>query len=79
MDQVAIGEKMGSPEHLVFQDMWETNSTDDLTGKSLVPELVSGAKREEITEIYRRGVWLEQPVEDCFREAGKPPVLFVRC
>ena len=40
----------------------------------MVPELVTEAKREEITEVYRRGVWEEHPVEDYIRDTGKPPI-----
>ena len=39
----------------------------------MLPELVTEAKRVEITEVYRRGVWVERPVEDCIRDIGKPP------
>ena len=48
--------------------------TDDLSGEPLDGALVTMAKREEITEIYRRAVWSEAPVEDCIRDTGKPPI-----
>ena len=57
---------------LVFQDDWDYNPQDDLPGKPLEPGLVIGAKREELTEIYRRRVWAEKYVEDCFRDTEIP-------
>ena len=47
---------------------------DDLSGEPLPPPLVTLAKREEVTEMYRREVWIERSVEDCFRDIGKPPI-----
>ena len=43
------------------------------------PTLTIAAKREEVTEMYRRSVWLEKWVEDCYRDTGKPsmPVRWV--
>ena len=56
---MAIGDDKGSPGDLVFQDVQESNAVDDLSGKLLVPELIAGAKREELTDIYRRQVCVE--------------------
>ena len=47
--------------------------TDDLPGEALDGQLVTIAKPEEVTEIYRRTVWTEAPVADCIRDTGKPP------
>ena len=47
---------------------------DDLSGEPLDPTLTTLAKREEITEIYRRSVWLDRWVEYCYRDTGKPPM-----
>ena len=47
---------------------------DDLIGKALDGALVTGAKREEAIELYRRKFWLEKPVSDCVRDTGKPPI-----
>ena len=36
--------------------------------------LVTVAKREEISEMYRRSVWTETLTEACIRDIGKPPI-----
>lgn len=59
---------------LVLQDILEKNVIDDLTGKHLEAVQVTSAKHEELTELYRRQVWVEKPVGDCFRDTGKPPI-----
>ena len=41
---------------LQFTDIPEYNVVDDLSGESLPAPLVTLAKREEITEMYRRQV-----------------------
>ena len=40
----------------------------------LSPPLVTLAKREEVTEMYRRQVWIDKPMEDCLGDTGKPPI-----
>ena len=52
----------------------EYNLMDDLSGDSLPASLVTLAKREEITEMYRRQVWIEKPIEECMKDTGKPPI-----
>ena len=37
------------------------------------PTLVTTGKIDETTEIYRKGVSEEHPVEDCFRDTGNAP------
>ena len=54
---------------LVFTDLAEYSLTDDLSGEVLDGHLVTMAKREELTEVCRRSVWIETPVEDCVRDA----------
>ena len=51
------------PGKLVFTNIPEYSVVDDLTGEDLPAPLVTLAKREEITEMYRRAVWKEEPVE----------------
>jgi len=48
------------PGELVINDIPEYSWVDDLTGKLLDATLVTKAKLEEITEMYRRRVWLEK-------------------
>ena len=59
------------PNGLVFTDLAEYSLTDDLSGEVLDGHLATMAKREELTEVYRRSVWTETPVEDCIRDTGK--------
>jgi len=72
MDRVEV--KPDLPNGLVFTDMAEYSLTDDLSGEALDGHLVTLAKHDEITEVYRRSVWTEAPVEDCIRDTGKPPI-----
>ena len=46
---------------------------DDLIERPLDPVRVTSAKHEELTEMYRRQVWVERSVGDCYRDTGKPP------
>ena len=62
------------PGPVVFTNVPEYSLVDDLSGEPLPPPLVTLAKREEVTEIYRRERWIERSVEDCFRDTGKPPI-----
>ena len=66
--------KLSRLGELVFQKEWDFYPKDDLTGKPLGHELVTGAKREERMEMYRRQVWVERNIEDCIRDTGKPPI-----
>ena len=74
MGAVAICKGKELPGDLVSRVIAESNLVGDLSGKTLVPKLVTAAKREEITEVYRRGVWKERPVEECYEKTGKPPI-----
>ena len=47
------------PGDLVLQDIPERNVVDDLRGKPLDGVRVTAAKHEELTEMYRRQVWVE--------------------
>ena len=62
------------PGRLVFTDVEEYSLWDDLSGESLDGSLVTVAKREEISEMYRRSVWTETLTEACIRDTGKPPI-----
>ena len=62
------------PNGLVFTDLAEYSLVDDLSGEALDGHLVTLAKHEEITEIYRRSVWTEALVGDCIRDTGKPSI-----
>ena len=52
-----IDRAAGIPGSLVFTNIPEYSLVDDLSGDSLPAPLVTLAKREEITEMYRRKVW----------------------
>ena len=62
------------PGGLVFTDVAEYSHADDLSGEPLDRQLITVAKREEVTEIYRRSVWTEAPVAERIRDIGKPPI-----
>ena len=62
------------PGDLIFHDIPERNITDDLSGKPLEVVQVTSAKHEELTEMYRRQVWVERSTEECLQETGKPPI-----
>ena len=47
---------------------------DDLSGEPRPASLVTLAKRDEITGMYRRQVWIEKPIEECMKDTGKPPI-----
>lgn len=54
---------------------WEEKYViDDLTGEVLPPDLVKFAKRDELSEMYRRSVWTEVPVSESIEKTGKPPI-----
>lgn len=57
-----------------FVEWVEGKFYDDLTGEELPPELVKAAKREEITEMYRRAVWSETDISKCHGRTRKPPI-----
>ena len=57
-----------------FSRMWKSSLKDDLSGEPLDNAFVRLAKREEITEMYRRSVWTEAPDSACVRDTGKPPI-----
>ena len=74
MAEVAAVVKTGALGELVIHEETDFYPIDDLTGEPLDPTLTTSAKREEITEMYRRSVWLEKWVEHCYRDTGKPPI-----
>lgn len=64
----------GLPGPLVFTNVPEYSLVDDLSGEPLPSPLVTLARREEVTEMYRREVWVARSIEDCFRDTGQPPI-----
>ena len=47
---------------------------DDLTGEWFPGNLVYVAKKEELMEMYRRGVWTECPTSTCVARTGNVPI-----
>ena len=72
--RVSVNGVASIPGDLVFQDIPERNIADDLTGKPLGAVRATSAKHEELTEMYRRQVWVEKSVDECFQDTGKPPI-----
>lgn len=62
------------PGDLIFHDIPEKNTLDDLTGKPLEVTQVTAVKHEELTEMYRRQIWVERSTSDCLRDTGKSPI-----
>ena len=56
----------------MFTNVPEYSLVDDLSGEPLPSPLGTLAKREEVTEMYRREVWRGKSIKDCFRDAEKP-------
>ena len=65
------------PGSLVFTNIPEYSLVDDLSGDSLPAPLVTLAKREESTEMYRRKVWVEKSVGNACEIWVSPQSLFV--
>ena len=74
VDPVGVGGRPDLPADLVFTDIPEYSLVDDLSKEWLDGSMVTIAKREELTEIYRRKVWTEAQTEECFKITGKPPI-----
>lgn len=47
---------------------------DDLIGGWLPADLVRQAKVEELTDMYRRGIWTEVPTTSCYIETKAGPI-----
>ena len=47
---------------------------DDLSGKRLDPKLVKEARKEEMVEFGKHGVYVKVPVSRCWEETGKAPI-----
>ena len=46
------------------------NFWDDVSGKKLDPSLTQEARREEVREAERMGVWRKVPREECVKATG---------
>ena len=47
---------------------------DDLSGKRLNPKLVKEARKEEMVEFRKHGVYVKVPIQRCWDETGKDPI-----
>ena len=47
---------------------------DDLSGKRLNPKLVKEARKEEMVEFGKHGVYVKVPIQRCWDETGKDPI-----
>ena len=57
-----------------FTEWSDEGLFDDLTGEILPADLVKAAKKEELSEMYRRSVWTEVSVADSMEATGRPPI-----
>ncbi len=62
----------GASGDLVFYEETDVYPLDDLSGGPSDPTVTIAAKREDVTDMYRRAVWLEKWLEDWYRDTGKP-------
>ena len=60
--------------HLELVDWEDKDVFGDLTGASLPSSLDKLAKKEELSEMYRRSVWTEVPISQSVDSIGKPPI-----
>ena len=47
---------------------------DNLSGATLDAEMVKKARREEMAEVYKHGVYKKVPMEECYEKTGKAPI-----
>ncbi len=47
---------------------------DDLSGKKLDAELVKIARKEELEEVKKHGVYEQVPIDECWKVTGKRPI-----
>ena len=61
-------------EHESYEDRDVDLAFDDVTGKPLKPELVQKARQGEVDELERLEVFDKVPIDECWRNTGKPPI-----
>lgn len=65
-DPFIVGERIVPEAALASFAKWnEKDVVDDLIGEELPLDFVNSVKCEELSEMYRRSVWAEVPVQDC--------------
>ena len=47
---------------------------DDLSGERLDPDGVMQARKEEMSEVRKHGVYVKVPISRCWEETGKAPI-----
>ena len=47
---------------------------DDVKGGMLNARDVKAARNEEVGYMKKRGIWVERPIEECWKKTGKAPV-----
>ena len=71
------GNRVEGPADLeiaIVQGHGEEKYWDDLSGKSLIPEMVQKARLEELGEIAKHGVYERVPLDECWKNTGQPPI-----
>jgi hypothetical protein len=71
-----IGVVMKTDEEQGFEDKEEEYDEfwDDLSGEALDPEMVREARKEEMLEFVKHGVYIKVPIQECMRRTGKKPI-----
>ena len=67
---------MGHSEEDLHEDQvnLQEEHWDDVTGKTLDPEGVKVARREEIDEYHKHEVYEQVDERECYERTGKPPI-----
>ena len=47
---------------------------DDVSGEPLDTEGVLQARKEELVEVHKHGVYKKVPISQCLERTGKPPI-----
>ena len=53
---------------------WDGKYKDEVSGEVLTEEGVIKARKEEMEEIRKHGVYVKVPIEERWRETGKKPI-----
>ena len=57
----------------VEESRWE-EVYDNLSGAVLDKDMVQEARREEMAEVYKHGVYEKVSIEECYEKTGKAPI-----
>ena len=73
-DERVASRGLGSIAAFDREDSEAKQYWDDLSGKRLDPKLVKEARKEEMAEFRKHGVYAKVPIQQCWKETGKDPI-----